>query len=110
MESVSRHLGDYMLDNPSIDACCVFIATFLHLNVISDFRMRLCGIYYSQDKNQKIKGMQMPPLETDLLILILQKKISYTSLYKIFCDMKESTLEPKQWYKKLKTAVMNIPC
>ena len=40
MEPVSRHLGEYLLAHPNIEAYCIFITTLLNHNVISDFRAR----------------------------------------------------------------------
>lgn len=40
MEPVSRHLGDYCIYHPEDEAYCVFVTTYLNMNVISDFRAR----------------------------------------------------------------------
>ena len=49
MEPVSRHLGDYLLSHTDEQAYCLFATTYLHVNVISDFRMRKSNPYYSID-------------------------------------------------------------
>lgn len=40
MEPVSRHLGDYLLSHNE-EAYCLFVTTFLHVNVVADFRGRI---------------------------------------------------------------------
>ncbi|MDR1747626.1 MAG: AlwI family type II restriction endonuclease [Spirochaetaceae bacterium] len=46
MEPVSRHLGEHILSTGDKEAYCVFVSTFLHRNVFSDFRYRKTFFYY----------------------------------------------------------------
>lgn len=46
MEPVSRHLGDFCITHPEDEAYCVFVTTYLNINVISDFRARRYMEYY----------------------------------------------------------------
>lgn len=110
MEPVSRHLGEYILNHKGIEAYCVFITNFLHINVISDFRVRRSSEYYyygGKNNNDVINGMMITPLENELLITILEKNIKYPLLYKLFHDLQISSLAPKEWYNELKTAIMD---
>ena len=45
MEPVSRHLGQHLLNTGNLKSYCVFATTFLHMNVVSDFRMRKNNYY-----------------------------------------------------------------
>lgn len=109
MEPVSRHLGEYMLSHKETEAYCVFITNFLHLNVISDFRNRRKTEYYgNKNGNEVINGMMITPLETELLIKILEKGIKYSQLYTFFHKVQESPLAPKEWYEELKTAITDL--
>ena len=47
MEPVSRHLGDYLLSHTDEQAYCLFATTYLHINVVSDFRMRKTICYHA---------------------------------------------------------------
>lgn len=107
MEPVSRHLGEYLLSNKNSNAYCIFLTNFLHNNVISDFRMRKTQPYYGSN-GEKISGMYITPIETDLLIQILKDDLKYRQLYKLFQEHFESSLEPKEWYKELKNKISNI--
>lgn len=106
MEPVSRHLGEYLCNNNKSNAYCIFLTNFLHLNVISDFRMRINQPYYGNGGGE-ISGMKISPMETDLLIAILQKNLKYGSLYKMCSDLFESELNPKEWYEELKNRIVN---
>lgn len=99
MEPVSRHLGDYMLQYPDEKAYCVFIATYLHLNVVADFRGRKLLPYYSIDGKNSINGMEIIPCQTSELKTIIKRHISYAQLYKIFNQAYQSLEAPNVWYK-----------
>lgn len=110
MEPVSRHLGDYLVSHNGHDSYCVFLTNNLNLNVISDFRSRRHTEYYGgKNSDTVIHGMMIIPLENDLLISILEKNIKYTELYKIFHDVFNSELPPKEWYGELKSKIDDIP-
>ena len=105
MEPVSRHLGDYLLSHPDEQAYCLFATTYLHINVISDFRMRKSAPYYSSDGTQSIDGMKIIPLQTSEIKTIIEKRLNYTQIYKIFEDAFLSTIAPNKWYQ---TEIVNL--
>lgn len=102
MEPVSRHLGEYMLKHRNMESYCVFVTNFLHINVISDFRNRRRMEYYGGKNNSEvINGMMIAPLENNLLIAVLEKGIKYPQLYKLFHELQDSSLAPKEWFENL---------
>lgn len=103
LEPVSRHLGELLLLNKDYETYSLFLTNFLHINVKSDFRNRKAYRYYSSDEKYFVDGMMIIPLETDILISVLKSKKKYSELYKIFHEHFESSLEPKEWYEKLKS-------
>ena len=100
MEPVSRHLGEYLLSNRNENAYCVFATTYLHVNVISDFRMRKSAPYYSSNGEDVINGMKIIPLQTTELKILLQNDIHYTQLYSIFEQAFNSNTPPNHWYQE----------
>lgn len=98
MEPVSRHLGDYILSHKNYESYCVFISNYLHINVISDFRGRKTNTYYNSDGTDKIDGMMIIPLESDVLITLLKLDKKYAELYKDFHEADKLISAPKQWY------------
>lgn len=99
MEPVSRHLGNYLLNHPESKAYCVFTATYLDLNVISDFRNRSNMEYFSADGTKSISGMEIMPLQTSELKAVLKGGIKYAQLFKIFGCAFNSTEKTSCWYK-----------
>ena len=99
MEPVSRHLGEYLLSHPDEHAYCLFATTYLHINVISDFRMRKSMSYYSSDGTRSIDGMKIIPCQTMELKTIMQKQLTYAQLYQIFEQAYQSTIAPNKWYQ-----------
>ena len=100
MEPVSRHLGDYLLSHADEQAYCLFATTYLHVNVISDFRMRKSNPYYSIDGIRSVEGMKIIPLQTNEIKTIIEKKLTYGNLYRIFEAAYNSTTAPNLWYGK----------
>ena len=83
---------------------CTFVSTFLDNNVISDFRGRKVSYYYDRNnENNYIYGMNIIPIDTHLLKIILKKNISYDELYYIFKNAYEKDLNehPKLWHNNL---------
>lgn len=107
MEPVSRHLGEYLCDNKYLTAYCVFITNYLNMNVISDFRMRKNQPYYGNNGN-KISGMNIAPMKTDLLKIIIQHNIKYKKLYGVINNEFENNLEPKEWYEEFEKKVEEV--
>lgn len=101
MEPVSRHLGNHLLRNHNLNSYAIFASTFLHVNVIGDFRVRKYVVYCdSQDPNDYITGMKIVPISTNDLRYIINEKVSYTSLYKHFSKaFKEAEMHPHKWYE-----------
>ena len=100
MEPVSRHLGNHLLRTGNKFSYCIFATSFLHINVISDFRGRKNGIYCDPiDPFKSIYGLKIMPLNTNDLRYIVMYNISYSKLYKHFCEAYESkVMHPKVWY------------
>lgn len=98
MEPVSRHLGDYLLAHVGEEAYCVFATTYLHINVISDFRVRKQMPYYSTDGNEHVDGMKIIPVQTSEIKTMIERHITYAQLYSIFTQAFESTAAPNVWY------------
>ncbi len=99
MEPVSRHLGNYMLEHPGRKAYCVFTATCLDLNVISDFRSRKNAEYFAADGSKSVQGMEIIPLQTSEIKAALEGGITYAELYKIFDCAFKSGEKTSSWYK-----------
>lgn len=100
MEPVSRHLGNHLLRTGNMNSYCVFATSFLHINVIGDFRMRKMVMYCdSQDPGNYVTGMKIMPLCTNDLRCIIEHKIPYSKLYKHFCKAYDSQeMHPQKWY------------
>jgi len=97
MEPVSRHLGEYILATGDKASYCLFVSTFLHPNVISDFRNRRTYDYYDQHGNV-VKGLKILSLETAELRKILECGIDYDELYKLFESAYRSDYPVPMWY------------
>ena len=52
------------------------------------------------------KEISTIPLETEFLAIILERKVTYATLYKLFHEMHGSPLAPKEWYEDLKQQIM----
>ncbi len=100
MEPVSRHLGEYCLMYPEVEAYCIFITTSLNVNVISDFRARRFMEYYNTVGTEYIIGMKILPMQTSELKKILEFDIKYPEIYRILDKAYNSTEPPKEWYEK----------
>lgn len=106
MEPVSRHLGEYLISHKDHKSYCVFLTNFLHMNVISDFRSRQTTPYYGgKNYEDMISGMNIIPLENELLITFLKNNIKYSKLYSLFNQSFGSSLAPKEWYEELKKQI-----
>lgn len=100
MEPVSRHLGNHLLRTGNANSYCVFATSYLHINVIGDFRMRKMVVYCDpQDPDRYVSNMKIMPLCTNDLRCIIENKITYSQLYKHFCLAHESQeMHPQKWY------------
>ena len=108
MEPVSRHLGDYLLSHNE-EAYCLFATTFLHVNVIADFRNRKTAQYYSNDGEKSVDGMKIIPCNTAEIKSIIEKRLTYSQLYGIFETAFQSIVSPNLWYdQELKQQLKRI--
>ena len=108
MEPVSRHLGDYLLSHNE-EAYCLFATTFLHVNVIADFRSRKVVPYYSNDGERYVDGMKIIPCNTAEIKTILLKGISYNELYTLFNTAFSTFQTPNKWYQnEIVNAINNM--
>lgn len=105
MEPVSRHVGNHILKTNNNSSYGIFITTFLHANVISDFKARKHIAYAdSQTFEHYIQGMKITPLDTKDLKNIIRNHITYKSLYQKFekaYQQSDFYQNPKQWYDNL---------
>ena len=97
MEPVSRHLGDYLL-NHTEETYCIFATTFLHVNVVADFRGRKFMPYYSSDGTKSVNGMKIVPCNTEEIKTIIQRGITYAQLYRVFEEAHQANTAPNLWY------------
>ncbi len=96
MEPVSRHLGEYRLKYKNPFDYSLFISTYLHKNVIADFRGRKHMQYYGQE-NEYIEGMKIVSIDTKVLKDIIKRKINYKYLYGVFDRYYKSDLKLPEW-------------
>jgi len=99
MEPVSRHLGDYCITHPEDEAYCVFVTTYLNINVISDFRARRYMEYYNSAGTDYITGMKILPIQTSELKTLLRFDVRYPQIYKMLDKAYNSSETPKEWYE-----------
>lgn len=99
MEPVSRHLGDYCIAHSEEEAYCVFITTYLNVNVISDFRARRYMEYYNTAGTDYITGMKILPIQTSELKVLLKFDVHYSQIYKMLDKAHKSSGAPKEWYE-----------
>jgi hypothetical protein len=110
MEPVSRHLANYMIDEDQ-NAYCVFVSNKLHASVISDFRGRKNLCYYRND-TEYVEGMKIIPIEIKDIKLIVEKRMYYSQLYKLFdvAFFATDVAAPPLWYKKyIANEIANCP-
>ncbi len=98
MEPVSRHLGEYCIMNPEDEAYCVFVTTYLNVNVISDFRARRFMEYYNSAGTDYITGMKILPIQTSELKTLLRFDVRYPQIYKMLDKAYNSSEAPREWY------------
>jgi len=97
---VSLHLGNHLLRTGNPNSYCVFATSFLHINVIGDFMSRKHNVYCDPaDCNKYVDGMKIIPLDTNDLTEIINRSITYGTLYKHFQKAYEAEeRHPKKWY------------
>lgn len=99
MEPVSRHLGEYCITHPEDEVYCVFVTTYLNINVISDFRARRYMEYYNTAGTDYITGMKILPIQTSELKALLRFDVRYPQIYKMLDKANNSSEAPREWYE-----------
>ena len=99
MEPVSRHLGEYCITHPEDEAYCVFVTTYLNVNVISDFRARRFMEYYNTAGTDYITGMKILPIQTSELKALLRFDVRYPQIYRMLDKAYNSSEAPREWYE-----------
>lgn len=100
MEPVSRHLGEHILATGDNNSYCVFVSTFTHRNVVSDFRNRRTYQYYSDQYENVVDGLKILPLATSEIRAILERGIGYDRLYALFEAAHCSDEPVPTWYEQ----------
>lgn len=99
MEPVSRHLGEYCLAFPDEEAYCVFVTTFLNINVVSDFRARKHMVYYNSAGTEFVTGMKILPIQTSELKTLLRFDVRYPQIYSMLDKAHNINEAPREWYE-----------
>lgn len=109
MEPVSRHMGNYMLAHPTErHSYCTFATTNLDLNVISDYRGKKHQTFYDpSDRRRHIDGMKIMPIDTKMLRRMLERRLEYSTVYKMFDDHFNREGDPASWHDELRAAIDN---
>ena len=108
MEPVSRHLMREIQENDNDDTYAVFVANILQEEVLSDFRSR--KNYQFRGKNSVKSGLKIISLSIGDIIKLINIKIQYSKLYKIFDEAyKDTNINDLEWYEKLvKNKINNL--
>ena len=108
MEPVSRHLMREIQENDNDDTYAVFVANILQEEVLSDFRSR--KNYQFRCKNSVKSGLKIISLSIRDIIKLINIKIQYSKLYKIFDEAyKDTNINDLEWYEKLlKNKINNL--
>lgn len=108
MEPVSRHLMREIQENDNDDTYAVFVANILQEEVLSDFRSR--KNYQFRGKNSVKSGLKIISLSIRDIIKLINIKIQYSKLYKIFDEAyKDTNINDIEWYEKLvKNKINNL--
>ena len=108
MEPVSRHLMREIQENDNDDTYAVFVANILQEEVLSDFRSR--KNYQFRSKNSVKSGIKFITLSIRDIIKLINIKIQYSKLYKIFDEAyKDTNINDLEWYEKLvKNKINNL--
>lgn len=108
MEPVSRHLMRKIQENDNNNTYAVFVANILQEEVLSDFRSR--KNYQFRGKNSVKSGLKIISLSIRDIIKLINIKIQYSKLYKIFDEAyKDTNINDLEWYEKLvKNKINNL--
>ena len=110
MEPVSRHMGYYLLEHPTErHSYCTFATTNLDLNVISDYRGKKHQTFYDpSDRTRHVDGMKIMPIDTKMLRRMLDRRLGYSTVYKMFDDHFNREGDPASWHDDLRAAIDNV--
>ncbi|MBQ8761470.1 MAG: AlwI family type II restriction endonuclease [Bacteroidales bacterium] len=102
MEPVSRHLGNHLVRTKNMNSYCVFISNIVHINVVSDFRLRKSAFYFNpHNLDDYVIGLKIIPINTSDLRYIICHKIKYADIYKKFdAAFLSEENNPKTWYNE----------
>lgn len=106
MEPVSRHLGQHILRTRNINSYCVFVTTYLDLNVLSDFCSRRYTYFYEATDHEhwneanNTPGMKIVPLRTAELKKLIRSHTTYAELYPHLTVGYSLYQQPHQWYRQ----------
>lgn len=103
MEPVSRHVGNHIIATRNRHSYGLFVTTFLHPNVVSDFKSRKHTQYYG-NSGEMIEGMKIIPIDTAVLKAIIRGGLAYEQLYTVFETAyldSEKHQSPLEWYETM---------
>ncbi|MFP7697087.1 AlwI family type II restriction endonuclease [Trueperella sp. LYQ143] len=83
MEPVSRHLGNQIAKSGNATDYCIFIAPYLDLNTVNDFRSRKNNVYFAPN-NILVENMKIIPISTAQVKHLLHCGRRYEQLYAKF--------------------------
>ena len=100
MEPVSRHLMRQQQKCFNKNTYAIFVANILNEEVLSDFRLR--KNYYYRVNDSIEKGLKIISLSISDIIKLIQLKLSYKDIYKLFDEAyKDTEINDVEWYEKL---------
>lgn len=106
MEPVSRHLGQHLLRTWNENSYCIFVTTYLDLNVLSDFCSRRTSWFYEPtdyehwDEAHRYRGMKIIPLRTAELKKLLRSHMTYAELHPHIAVGYIPPQLPHLWYRQ----------
>lgn len=101
MEPVSRHMMRYLQETEEEHAYALFIAPYLHEEVLSDFRNKKTYQYRGKDGVVR-QGLHIVALGVEDLILLLKTNTSYETIYSIFQKaIYDTEINDLDWYQEM---------
>lgn len=101
MEPVSRHMMRYLQETEEEHAYALFIAPYLHEEVLSDFRNKKTYQYRGKDGVVR-QGLHIVALGVEDLIYLLQTNSSYETVYSIFHKaIYDTEVNDLDWYQEM---------
>ena len=110
MESVSRHLGKFLLANaPDATSYCLFVTPHLDLNVIAAFRAYRKTPYYESGTAKAVESLKIVPIDTKTLRTALSAGLTYRTLYSLFEEAYRGDAAPPEWCERIREAISRLP-